>query len=374
MTMTVVTWLGCDLVTGRIVEELPDLQGRIEALLGAYSSSPFQLPVPLGGHGALPSNWVAATEPGRSMIVAVLGDAPIWAGIVLGRRGGTAATVTLPCVSLEGYLDRRYVCDHDFTQVDEALIAASLMDDANIEGIDFDVDAPATGTLRDREYRDQDDKTVYSALRELMGVINGPEWTVALGWTDTSQTAVAKTVRVRKRIGHASTQPTAIFTTGGAAAVISAIGASEGVYEYTEDYSSGKGANHVVATSSGEGDTRPQSAPARDEELIAAGWPCWEHRYSPSSSITDTSTLDAHAQATLALISRGARAISITARADAYPILGRDWSIGDDIGYELTGHRHPGGITGVLRAVGWGLDPRAGVVTPVLLAPGEALL
>ncbi|MEU1240033.1 hypothetical protein ABZ388_06710 [Micromonospora parva] len=371
-----VTWLGCDLVTGRIVEELPDLvpSSPISCLLGAYTSASFTLPIPLGGHGRAPRNWESATTPGRSMLVAVLSGRPVWAGIVLTRRGGTDATVQLGCVSLEGYLDRRYVRNHTFVQVDDALIAASLIDDANIEGIGFIIDAPGTGTLRDRIYADQDDTSVYSRLRELMGVDGGPEWTIGLDWSDVTQTAVSKIARVRKRIGYASTTPNAVYMTGSAAAVVSSQGVSDARYTYDEDYSSGRGANHIVTTSSGEGASRPQSAPARDSALFTAGWPRWEHRYSPSSSITSTSTLNAHARHAIALMARGARVLTITSRADTYPLLGTDWLIGDDVGYELIGHRHPTGLTGVARAIGWELDPRANTVSPILLTPGEDVI
>ncbi|MEU8329814.1 hypothetical protein [Micromonospora sp. NPDC048839] len=366
--MTVVQWLGCDLVSGQIVEELPELvpSGTIGALLGAYTSASFALPIPLGGHGAPPRNWQSATEPGRSMIVAVLGETPIWAGIVLTRSGGTDATVRLGCVSPEGYLDRRYVGTHTWAQQDESsVIAAGLLADAAVEGIGLLVDAPSTGTLRDRTYTDQDDATVYSRLRELMGVIDGPEWTVALGWSSATQTAVTKTVRVRKRIGVASATPNAVFSSGGT---------SSARYEYSEDYTAGRGADHVVATSTAEGEVRPQSAPAREEPLLAAGWPRWEHRYSPGSSITEVATLDGHAQRALALMAHGARALTITARADAYPLLGRDWSAGDDVRHELTGHRHPAGLVGVRRALGWTLDPTMGTVSPILLADGEDVI
>lgn len=372
--MTVVTWLGCDAVAGRIIEDLPDLvpSGTIGHLLGSYTSAQFRLPIPLGGYGAPPRGWEAATEPGRSMIVAVLAGVPVWAGLVLTRRGGTEATVDLACVSPEGYLDRRYVGTHTWTQQDEAsVIAAGLIGDANGEGLGLVVDAPATGTLRDRTYADQDDATVYSRLRELMGASDGPEWTITLEWSDSTQTAVTKVVRVRKRIGYEAGTPDAVFSTASANAVASSVGASEARYVLTEDYGSGSGANHVVATSAGEGDSRPQSVPARNEALFAAGWPRWEHRYSPSSSITKQSTLDGHAQRALALMFRGARTVTITARADAYPLLGTDWATGDDIGYDLTGHRHPNGLTGVARAIGWDLDPEAGTVSPILLTPGE---
>ncbi|MEU8209789.1 hypothetical protein AB0B85_11380 [Micromonospora sp. NPDC049044] len=363
-------------MTGRIIEELPELQasGTIGGLLGAYTSASFRMPIPLGGHGSAPKNWESATEPGRTMIVAVLNGLPVWAGIVLVRAAGTESMLELGCVSLDGYFDRRFVRDHEFTAVDEALIAAQLIDDANIEGIGFMVDAPATGTLRDRTYLDQDDATVYSRLRELMGVDNGPEWSIALDWADASQTTVLKIATVRKRIGFASPNPNAVFSTGGASAVLSSEGVSGARYTFTEDYTSGKGANSVVATSSGEGESRPQSAPAQDETLLGAGWPLWEHRYSPSSSIINTSVLDAHATHALNLMSRGARSLTITARADVYPVLGTDWNIGDDIGYELIGHRHPDGLQGVARAIGWELDPQAGTVSPILLTSGEEVI
>ncbi|TDC02593.1 hypothetical protein E1091_00335 [Micromonospora fluostatini] len=373
---TVVTWLGCDLVSGAIIDELPEIVpgGPLSHLLGAYTSTQLVLPIALGGHGAPPRDWEAATEPCRTMIVAVLAGRPVWAGIVLTRRGGTGATVELACATVEAYTDRRFVRDHDFVQVDQALIAASLVDDANIEGIGLIADAPPTGTLRDRTYRDGDDASVYSRLRELMGVTGGPEWMVQLEWSDVTETAVSKIVRVRKRLGYASGRPSAVFATGTASAVTSTQGASEARYTFTEDYSAGSGANHIVATSSGEGDSRPESDPARDEALLSAGWPRWEHRYSPSSSITEKSTLDAHAARALSLMARGARTLTISARADAYPVLGRDWATGDDIGYELVGHRHPNGLVGVARAVGWDLDAVAGTVSPILLAPGEDII
>ncbi len=376
--MTTVQWLGCDLVTGKIVEELPGLapQGTIGALLCAYTSASFRLPIPIGGHGAPPSGWRAAIEPGRSMIVAVLGDQPIWAGIVLPRVLGSEAMSTLACVSLEGYLDRRHVQDHAWTQQDEvAVIAAGLVADAQVEGIGFVVDAPATGVLRDRSYQFADIKTVYSGLRELSGVINGPEWTAGVQWND-NRTGFVKRLLIRPRVGYASSSPNAVFTTGSASAVVSSIGASSASYTLTEDYSSGKGANHIWAVSSGEGESRPMSTPARDEARFAAGWPRYEHIVQ-LSNVTDQSTLDSHAQKTLQDMAAGARVLTIEARADAYPMLGRDWHIGDDIGYELTGHGHPPqaggrpGLTGVARAVGWELDSVRGTASPILLAPGE---
>lgn len=197
-----VTWLGVDLQSGQIAAELPALypNGTVSRTVGAYTSCDFSLPL-----AGVSRGWEAATQPGRTMLVAVASDVPVWGGMVLTRKGGTASTVSLSCATLEAYLDRRYVGDHVFVQQDEASgIAAGLFADANMEGIGLTIDAPPTGTLRDKTYTDDSDKTVYSALQSLMQIIDGPEWTIDLAWTDTGQTHVEKIARVRKRIGVAA--------------------------------------------------------------------------------------------------------------------------------------------------------------------------
>lgn len=370
-------WLACDLATGKIIEELPDLvpkSGPLISTLATATSTSFQLPIPLGAPGAAPRDWQSATQEAQTMIVSVLAGQPVWAGIVLVVDTGTSPVADIACVSLEGYLDRRYVADHSWTAQDEAsVIATGLFGDANTEGIGLVIDAPATGSLRDRVYADRDDKTVYSALRELMAVVDGPEWTIDLGWTDATQTAVQKIARVRKRIGVAATIPNAVFDTQ-SSAVFDTRGAASTQYRVVRDYTSGKGANHIVAVSSGQGDSRPQSTPARDEAALAGGMPRWEYRYTPSTSILDTDVLDSHAVGALELKARGARTISITARAGAYPLLGTDWGKGDDIGYNLVGHGHPDGLAGTARCVGWQLDPQAETVQPIILIPEDEVL
>lgn len=370
----VVRWLACDTVTGTVLAALPDLRAGspLERRLCDASTCDFELPIPLAGHGKPPSNWVSATDDRgwRRMLVAVLGDQPVWAGLITRRRRGTKATAKLSTVTPEGYLDVRYVGDHTWTQQDEvAVILAGLVGDANdAEGIGLATDLPATGTPRDRRYFDQDDKTVLAAAQELAGVVNGPEWTIDLAW-NANQTAVVKTVRAAKRIGFASTTPVAVFSTEGD---------SSATYDLDEQYTPGKGANHIVAVSSGQGEVRPQSAPARDEQLLAAGVPRVEHRWSPSSSITQLATLNDHAARALALMGRGGQVITISARADADPRLGRDWHIGDDVGHNLVGHGHPGGLKGVARAVGWrwhvDSGEGGGTVEPLLLVPGEGVV
>jgi Carbohydrate binding domain len=370
-----IAWLACDLVSGQIIEELADLRptGPLRRLLGEDQSMQLTLPIPLAGtHGAPPAGWEAATSPGRTMVVAVLAGQPVWAGIVLVRAGGSGPLLTLGTVTPEGYLGRRHVGNHTWLGKDEAsVIAAGLLKDAAPEGIGLVIDAPPTGKKRDRHYFATDNKTIKSALQELAGVIDGVEWTVDLEWADPSQTAVRKVARVRKRIGVVAPDggPVVVYGASGAAAVFDTPGAADARYDFTEDYSEGHGSNHVTAWSSGEGADMPVSSPARDEALLDSGFPRYEDRFQPSTSIINKATLDKHAQERLALVGRGITALTITARADAYPLLGADWRLGDEIGYELVGHRHPAGLVGQARAVGWELEPQLGTVSPILLTP-----
>lgn len=349
-----VQWLGCDLQTGQIVEELPALAptGSISRTLGKHTTTAFTLTL-----AGAPQGWDAATIPGRTMIVAVADDNPVWAGIVLTRSGGSAATVDLGTATPEAYLDRRYTTDHTWTQQDEAaVIAAGLFGDTTTNGIGLTIDAPATGTLRDRAYLDADDATVYSRLQELMAVSGGPEWTIDVQWSGAS--SVDLVARVRRQIGTQSTQPSAIFTHPG------------DVVEYAlaESYEQGKGANAIRARGEGEGDTRYTSAEMIAADLLAAGFPRYEHRFTPSTSITSQTVLDGHATAALAVMREGASVWTVEAVASYAPRLGVDWTLGDTVGlHVISSPRHPDGLFIAARAWGWEWDTTGDRINPILL-------
>lgn len=351
----VVQWLGCELRTGRIIEELRAVtpSGPLARRLGTYSSTAFRLDL-----AGAPPSWDAATAPGRTMLVCVADDLPVWAGIVLTRTGGSAGTVELACVTPEAYWDRRYAKTHTWKSQDESsVIAAGLIGDTQIDGLGLTIDAPATGTKRDRAYLDDDDATVLARLSELMDVDGGPEWTIDLRWRDASQTSVELVARVRTKIGVQATQPGAVFTFPG------------DVKEYSlfESYEQGKGATVTRARGQGEGDDRYTSTDQVASDLIAAGWPRYEHRWTPSTSITSTATLNAHAASALALMRAGARVWSVDAVASRAPRLIRDWALGDVVRlHVITSPRHPAGMSVTARAWGWEWDIAGDVVRPVM--------
>lgn len=360
------SWRSVNLRDGRVLSYLPDLSvGAVSQAIGAYSSATATLPVPTA-----PEGWERATLPGAVALV-LTDDAqdgttpvPLWGGMISRRVRDLGDTVSLSLATLEAYFDRRFVGDATYTATGQHTIVSGVVEGFVNDGtIDFRVAVAAAGVARDRAYLDAEDKTVYSVLTELMGVDGGPEWVVT--WEHQSAPErFTPVLTTADRIGVspiAGLMPAARFSAPGA--VIAA--------SFAEDYAAGKGANDVMATSTATADVRPQSP---RQSAADGDRPTFEHRFTPSTSITEVATLTAHAQAALAQMASGGRSLSLTAVWDDAPRLGRDWSIGDDLGYVLGGldsdgvdtvPAFPGGLSGVARAWGWEIN----LTEPVTVSP-----
>jgi hypothetical protein len=131
--------------------------------------------------------------------------------------------------------------------------------------------------------------------------------------------------------------------------------------ELVEGYGADEGANDVMAVSSGTEEARPQSEHQTNTD---DGRPRFEYRWTPSTSITDVDTLTSHAQRALAAMKDGSLALTLTANREEAPKLGRDWFLGDDIGFSIDAPEFPGGISGTARCVGWELTDTT--VTPLV--------
>ena len=360
------SWQSVNLRDGRVLEYLPDLYVKsVSQAIGAYTSASATLPVPTA-----PEGWERATLPGAVALVLTddaqdgMGAVPLWGGMVSRRVRDLGDTVSLSLATLEAYFDRRFVGDVTYTATGQHTIVSGVVEDFVNDGtIDFRVAVAAAGVAMDRAYLDAEDKTVYSVLTELMGVDGGPEWVVT--WEHQSDPErFTPVLTTADRIGSspiAGLAPAATLEAPGAVVAAS----------FAEDYAAGKGANDIMATSTATADVRPQSPrqASTDGER-----PTFEHRFAPSTSITNVATLTAHAQAALAQMASGSRSLSLTAVWDDAPRLGRDWFIGDDIGYVLGGldsagvdtvPAFPGGLSGVARAWGWGID----LDEPVTISP-----
>lgn len=359
-----VSWHAFDLRTGRRGPRVQTVKlGTVKEILGEVTDTTLEVfcwdeatqrPWP---------DWDAATLPGRTMLVALDDDETIlWGGMVLRRISGPDATVTVSVATVNAFWDRRFVGDHAFSGTDQASIVTTLLSALDYKP-PFVVDAPASGVLRDRIYLDDEDKTLLSILDELSGVENGPEIHTQLQWANTAKTLIQPVVHVRPRIGASQVHPTQ-WTMPGCVTD----------FELIEDYTAEQGANDVMATSSGQGDTRPESRHQVATDLLAAGWCRFEDRFSPSTSITEVETLNAHAREELARMRDGLTQLTLKADLAAAPRLGVDWWIGDDITAVLTCPRFPEhigpngnhvpGYERRLRVMGWEIDLDAGVLSP----------
>ena len=351
------SWVACNAADGRVIADFPDLSiDTVGVVLGTYTTTQGDLPVPTA-----PEEWERATLPGAAFLV-LLDDAhdgtppvPVWGGLVSRRTRSLADVVSLSAVTVEGYLDRRFVGDRVFSGVQQTQIVRVLVEEF-ATSFPIRVQASISATVRDRTYAAESDKTLLSILTELSGVVGGPEWTV--GWEhQSSPERYTPVLHVADRIGSpvpAGLGPAATFEAPGPVSDAQLI----------EDFGAGKGATQVMAVSTASDDARPQSPL---QVSLGQVRPPFEYRFTPSTSISQVSTLTAHAQAALAQMQDGAQALSLTAVIDEAPRLGRDWFIGDDIGYQIQAPAFPGGLVGTARAIGWSIDLTGpAMVTPIL--------
>lgn len=396
--MPVLSWLSVETKTGLVIADLPDLSVEsVKSSLGRYESCPMSLPLPTA-----PESWERAVLPlGANMILLQDGE-PVWGGMVTEVPRTEGDTLEIPTATIESYFDRRYVGDETFTQMGQNDILVYLVNKYAADGpnggipIRVEVVNGGAGQLRDHTYKDVDDKTLYSVLTDMAGWDGGPQWTV--GWEHQSDPERYTPVfYVGDRIGTTVTAglaPAATFEMPGPVTQ----------FQRLTSYASGKGANAVKATSSSDGDVRPES------DLIVTpdpDRPTVELRFTPSTSITDTVTLNGYATAAAKAVAAGTVSLSLSAAigAKGCPKLGLDWWIGDDIGFSIGGleddpRKHtvkdvfvdtftdlfdafmqvltnpngrntvpafPGGYRGVARCIGWELTlGNTPTITPTL--------
>lgn len=361
-------WVATKMTTGEIVADLPDLQvDSVKAQIASYQTTSAVLPLV-----SAPENWMRATMHGATVLNAIDedSDVPVWGGFITRRPRTLDDTLSLSLATLEAYADRRFVGDETYTATDQNVIVTDLVENylasGSNGGIPIRVEVVGgPGMARDREYTDISDKTIYSVLTELYGVINGPEWTIGWEWKHNPE-RITPVLYVGSRIGVAATPglaPNAVFQAPGAVSEL----------ELREDYSADNAGNDFMATSTASADERPQS----DHVVVAdPDRPTFERRWTPSTSIVDVATLNQHAQSMAALQGGGTNTLTLSAVVQDGVRLGTDWGIGDDIGYVIGGTdsssrdtvpAFPGGSTGVARAIGWQLDfGSVDMVTPIL--------
>ncbi|MFH5879748.1 hypothetical protein [Arthrobacter sp. NA-172] len=356
------SYVSVDLNTGRVLADLRNIvfSGAHKGTIGRYESTSASLPL----DGA-PSNWWAATRPLSTAIVCLDddGQTPLQGWYIDDRDTSHGSGVQLSLMSIEGYLDRRDVGDVTYTNLGQNHIVKSVVE-AFVKtgakaGIPIRVQIDGADTnLRTITYRDDSDKSVLTVLSDLSAMLGGPEWTCE--WENVNN-LITPVLRTADRLGTpapAGLGPAAWFNLPGDVTDAHLI----------ESFKKDVGANDVMAVSSGTGDARPQST---HHTFTGDNRPTLEHRWTPSTSITQQQTLEDHAERGLQAMKRGSVALTITSNRQAAPKLNKDWRLGDDIGFDLTSPAWPKGLTGKARAIGWELTEKE--ITPILLVDPSIL-
>ena len=358
-------WVATELTTGVQICDLNDLvvQGQLADTMGRYEVATATLPIPT----APADDWQRATMEGATAYW-LLADNPgggqqliLWGGYITTTQLDNTDLVTVNLSTFPGYFDQRYTGTRSYTAEDQNLLVQDLITNCVATGPNGGI--PITvqivggaGQTRTQAYADQDDKTVYSALQDAMNWQGGPEWWVGGQWSGQN---IVPVLYVGNRLGVAATPalpPAAVFDMPGNLTAV----------QLTRLFNQGKGANSVMAYSSGQGTSRPQSPV---QNYADPDRPTFEYRWTPSTSILDVGTLTGDAAAALVNMQNGSRSLTASAIADqtGTPVYMADWGIGDDLGFDIHVPAFPDGLTGTARAIGVQLTlDNTRTITPVL--------
>jgi hypothetical protein len=343
------TWYVCDLKTGVVLNTLPlHVTGTVERTVGAPST----LGVRLDVHDArCPADWEALLDKRRTMLVLDDDGAPLVGyRIVFYTPGEPELPITLK--SLESIPERTFCRDHEFYEstptvpgTDEADVAAALLYDEVVPGWGFELLVTQTGKTADHSYTFQEDRTVASALADLMDTEGGPEWTIRLRWESPAQRRIIKTIQIGPRVGDVL--PSTIIDNKYLDSRKRVVSAD------VDDL-----AVRVIATSDGSGSDRPMSDPWVDQDALDAGVPPWEARVHVTG-VEDPAQLDRVAEAGLRQRWNGVTTweLVLASTEEGCPRPGRDFDAGDTVVLQSKPTAHdPAAWDGSARLIGWRAD------------------
>lgn len=360
------SWVAADARTGRVIEELPGarLTSSLQHHIGRGESVTLELPYP----DRFPGRWRTATEPGRTVVACIHDDtgAVWWGGLITARPRGSGPILTLTASAPEQLLDRSFLPEKRFEQSPQTYILRWLGLDWLAAHLHGRVEQAESLIFRDRTYGLNEDKTRLSAMQDLMRVAGGPEFCTA--WEMRADGTLGIVATGADRLGLKS---------GPDRAVDWSIAPDE--WSLDDDYSSGKGATIVTASTMRDADpdaaddaggaTQEKVSVTRTaDDLLAAGWLPLEERFSPETGSVSEAVIAEYADGRLAALRGGTLSLSIRCLVDEFP-LNSGVRLGDDIEVDLVNRDMPADerLTVRCRVLGWAcdVDPGSGDVTHV---------
>lgn len=347
-----VTYLLCDILTGRVLTELPlTADETIKRMIARVETQTFNLPVL---DDRCPNDWASLLIDGKSMIVLTLDNAPTQGWVVDDHEVGDVI-VPITALTLENCLARTNVPELEAYGMDMSAVAAALVAEL-VPRFGFTIDYELCGKTAEEDYSTLEDRNVLEAINALMTADGGPEWRTRITWADDNQRAIAKSIEIRPKIGI--DRPDAIFDLDAKGR-----GTIE-TYRRRSSFAAGKGATMLIGTSEGSGASRPMTDPVVSP-LVSAGWPVWEERKNftglGSGEVDEDTELNSRTAALSVQRERGTTTWTVTGSEHA-PVPGRDFTEGDTVHIDVApqGKLDPLGGTAAVRALGWELSPKSG--------------
>ena len=315
------TYLIADLSTNNIIDELPLSSVRMSKVLNGAGQ--LQAQVKLGDVSLSARNVYDLTRPVRRVVYALRDNRPWWGGIIWASDYDSATeTVDIGCADFWSYFDHRKVLEvlpalplatsyvaglsMLFAQVEQNDIARSLVTTAQAHtsgDIGIVVDSAVTGVLRDRQYDGFELQDVGEMLRDLAGIIDGP---------DTNGRPIRIMRTGTPRIGQQGTPHR--WDLGG------------NMLSYK--WSSGGGVMATRVFAEGDGTDRgTKIAVAEETEFYANGWPLLDTDDVYEDVVVDATLLE-KATGLLDGLKLPLVGLEIRVRGDRFPTIG-DFGVGD---------------------------------------------
>lgn len=348
---TTYRYLFVDLLSNTIIGELP-LTG-VSFTQQLNQPGTFQGHLLLSGINANKFNVELSTIPAHCGLYVDRDGILVWGGVIWGRSyNSTSQTLTFSAQEWISYFEHRRVTqDVAFTNIDQLVIAKTLIEDAQTAaygdiGVGYNSAGQTTsGVLVDRVYYNYELKNVYQAIQDLSRQADGFDFSIDVSY-DINGLPQKDFNTYYPRSGVA-------YTTASTTVPVFEFPAGNMVeYEYPEDGS--VVANTVYALGAGSNEGKIIAA-GQDTSKLLAGWVLLETTAN-YSDITDATVLQELASAQSLATSYPPVVLKIVVPAFVDPIFGT-YDLGDDARIIITDSRFPNTLDEIYRIVGLTVQP-----------------
>lgn len=354
------TYFTADLRTGTVLSELPLRDVHFSSVLNGSGS--FSASVPINDHRLDKLGIDDATTPRKVAIYVDRDDVLVWGGVIWTRSPDTAnGVLQLGGNDFWSYFRRRFIrSTQTFAATDQLTIAQTLINYAQAQtggDIGVTVGSEVSAILRDRTYWAYERKNLAEAVEQLSAVIDGFDFAIDVRYASgVPEKVLTLSYPRRGRIAGVTGHLFDLDRTGG------------NIVSYTWPEDGTTTANLVDSIGAGEGDAMLIGT-AADTSQIDAGLPLLE-TVTTYKDITESATINGHAQADLAEVSQLVTTPELVVRADADPILG-SYITGDEARIRIDDD-WKGGIDTYKRILSISVAPDTPEGEQVTLAMGEA--